>query len=382
MKPNEKYSLVPFVLLLSVASISWMLVFGKLGGAWDGEEHIKNAQYLFNRELAFEDLTAPPALAYPLFHVVLKIVKLITNFDYVSCLAAVLTFSNVASVLIYRKLMLEYLHKDNSYYIDIVSVALEIFMCARCSLINDGRIYFLQGGANPVHNPTQLFVRPFGLLCFYYFVKFLKYDRNEKKYDNLICFAVTLFVSVFAKPSFAVVLLPAMAIYTLIYMIKEKRIFIGIKTFAAVLPSVIALFWQLSFVGDYVKSYIHFGTYYSYSVSTVVGITIIMTPIVFLVFDCRKIKENMALGLALLVYIVSWCTFFLITQGGTNDYIWGYNLAIGLVTAFFMAEAYISKEDTLAWKIRKILAYIIFAYQVYVGFLYINTAYIAMDYRL
>lgn len=387
MNQEKKYSIVPFALLLSLASITWMLIFGQLGDRWDFEDHLKVASYFFEPSLSFDDLTwAPQALSYPLYHITVKLVKIITSFDYVASNAIVLTFTNVISVLLYRKLLLEYLQKDTSYYIDIISVGLEIFMCARCSLVNGGRIYYLQGGANPIHNPTVLFARPFGLLCFYYFVKFLKYDRNEKRYTNLILFAITLLASVFAKPSFATVLLPAMAVYTLIYMIKDKNIFLGIKAFVAVLPSVIAMFWQLSYVNERTAMLshpiLHFGTFFSYSVPTVIGLTIIMTPVVFILFDYKRIKENMALGMSLLTYVAAWLIYFFIAHDGTNNFVWGYDLAIGLVVAFFMAEAYLTKEDTLAWKIRKILAYIIFDYQVYVGFLYINTAYIAMDYRL
>lgn len=82
-----------------------------------------------------------------------------------------------------------------------------------------------QFSINPIHNPTHMAVKPFGLLCFMLAVDLiLVYEGKEKMYFTsvrkdrwlYILFGTTLFFSAFTKPTFMYMLLPAGMVYLLI----------------------------------------------------------------------------------------------------------------------------------------------------------------------
>lgn len=85
-----------------------------------------------------------------------------------------------------------------------------------------------QFSINPIFNPTHMAVKPFGLICFMLAVDLiLVYQGKEKLYflnarRNLwlyVAFSVFLFLSVFTKPTFLYMLLPAGAVYLLIDLV-------------------------------------------------------------------------------------------------------------------------------------------------------------------
>ena len=84
---------------------------------------------------------------------------------------------------------------------------------------------------NPLHNPTHMAVRPFALLCFALVVDlwgaqedetylgiFFPVELSRKKYNLLL--AVFLFLSAMAKPVFAEMFIPAVALLMLIRLIR------------------------------------------------------------------------------------------------------------------------------------------------------------------
>lgn len=88
-------------------------------------------------------------------------------------------------------------------------------------------IYQYEGqySINPIHNPTHMAVKPFGLLCFMLAVDLiLVYGGKEKMFFTrvkrdrwlYILFGTTLFFSAFTKPTFMYMLLPAGVVYLLI----------------------------------------------------------------------------------------------------------------------------------------------------------------------
>lgn len=85
--------------------------------------------------------------------------------------------------------------------------------------------YIGQFSINPIHNPTHMAVKPFGLICFMLAVDLLLlykgkeplyFDKIKKDKPYYILFSVFLLVSAFTKPTFMYMLLPAGAGYLLI----------------------------------------------------------------------------------------------------------------------------------------------------------------------
>ena len=383
---NREYTERAFWLSLSFLTMIWTLVIFNLCQYWDYEDHIKIAQYWLIHEIDYSvildcsvDITH--IFSYPVFHITLKLVHLLFRIDYRTAVTVLMVTAEVTSVLIIRKIVSEYIGKTKSYYVDFLSLGLMVFLGAR-SWLNGWVFYKLQGGPNPLHNPTIIFVRPIGLFCFYYFVKYLANYKNASR--ELMLFGLFSVISILTKPSFAVVFLPAMGIYTLVYMIKDRNLFLGIKTFIAVIPSLIVLFGQLAFMkstSEIMSTKLHFGTYYDYSFLQVMGITVVLLPTIIVLFSWKEIKTNLAMGISLLAVVIGWIQFFCITQGGTNDFIWGFELAIQMATMVVMCYAYPKVDDAKSLVIRKRVAYGLFAYQVFNGLLYMYLIYKACDYR-
>ena len=85
-----------------------------------------------------------------------------------------------------------------------------------------GQYYIGQGSGNMWHNATYLATRPFSTLSFFLFAELL--EEYEKKIDikKLVFFALSLFLSVFTKPTFAFVMLPSAAVVLLARLILNK----------------------------------------------------------------------------------------------------------------------------------------------------------------
>lgn len=82
-----------------------------------------------------------------------------------------------------------------------------------------------QFSINPIFNPTHLAVKPFGIICFMLAVDLILMYKGEKQiyFEKIqksrwlfILFAANLLLSVFTKPTFMFMLLPAGAVYLLI----------------------------------------------------------------------------------------------------------------------------------------------------------------------
>ncbi|MCM1190082.1 MAG: hypothetical protein NC541_12395 [bacterium] len=88
----------------------------------------------------------------------------------------------------------------------------------------NGQQYFGQFSMNPIHNPTQMAVKPFGLLCFMLAVDLIRsYKKEEALYFPgirsrkwlYVIFSANLFLSALVKPTFLFMLLPAGVLYLL-----------------------------------------------------------------------------------------------------------------------------------------------------------------------
>ena len=92
------------------------------------------------------------------------------------------------------------------------------------------------------NSPTLTMVKPFMLLCIVLFVNFLGAvaSRDILKYSWLL--SILLAISVFVKPSFALVFIPAMAAHLILVHTRNTRLYT--YSFVIVLPSIIALIWQ------------------------------------------------------------------------------------------------------------------------------------------
>lgn len=388
MNKNNYRNIYFFGMLCLLVSF-WTLLYYNFSIDYTGEGHldipihINIARYLFNHEVqynAIEDFNH--IFSYPLFHFTLKSVHIITNLEYEACVAIIMALSNVFLVVAIRAIIIENIVYYESYYADFISIASVIFMNAK-GTFTMGKYYADVCGPNPIHNPTLIFVRPFGAICILYFLRYIKdvYGENAKK--NLCGWSALLFISLVAKPNFAMVFAPVMAAMVLTKVVRNKDIKIGFQCLAGAFPSLILLIIQYIYMkkcSQQIWTHIQFGSFANLTVEQVLLVTLATLPSVIILFDIDCIKKKEFLLLAHLGIIIGWIQMYCFTNGPSGDFSWGYDFAIIIITIAALANGYTQKRDSLLWSFRFGIANIIFAYQIYVGIKYMVIAYNLHEY--
>lgn len=324
------------------------------------------------------------AYAYPLFHLTQKFIHLLLQVDYFTAAALLLPLTIICSAVMYKKLILVIADNtdSNKYFADIISVGAVMFNVARCWL-NDWRFYSLQCGPNPFHNPTILFVRPFAIASFIYFIKLIRTYKQIKYMRYALLFSIFTLLSVGAKPSYAIVFLPAMGIYAIYHILANKELKFGITALVAVLPSLLLLLLQQKWASSQIKTeeiIFRFGGSFGLEGFNIITASLVTFPVVILLFRSSLMKKEPAYFIAVVALAIGWMQMYLI-DFGAGDTSWGYDLSIQFATVITLAEIRNNQEEVkLHRKILNSVAYIIFAYQVWVGFQYLQRIYTGIQF--
>ncbi len=326
------------------------------------------------------ELLHPHIITYPFYHLCVKLFSAFCCTNYYAAGAVVLTISNIAAILISRYVMNNLYPEAKPYIryiIDLMSIC-SVFFQTIASPLTDWRIYKWQGSANPWHNPTTTFVRPFGILSFFLFLTILKQFRKGEIVDktNLCVWSVITALSVIAKPSYAMVLMPASGLLVFIYWLAnfKTRFRSAMRILIAALPTICLVVFQFVYT-----QYCYTGTPHSvemvwggvtgFSTIEILKSSIAVLPVPLVTFLlCNKVDvwKQDYMKLSSVTLFVGWIEAYLFTNGPSGDFFWGYGLSIGLST--MMSLLYMIKDCKQRWK--KWVVFIIFAIQVLVGVYY------------
>ena len=106
-------------------------------------------------------------------------------------------------------------------------------------------VMFMTNGyfaANIYHNPTILLLKPFALLQFVLVSDTL--EKPQSDWKIIVFTAVVSALAIYSKPSYAICLLPALAVMVLFKILMKKRVDWMRLIFGIVLPTLAFLFWQ------------------------------------------------------------------------------------------------------------------------------------------
>lgn len=377
------YKEIPFCIAVCVIAA----FFGGFYARWvfvpdDIGLHMEVAKYMFTDKLG-ETPEAVGAMAYPLYHICLNVLHAVLGVDFEAAAALLLPCCIVLAIYMYRRLILYIINsrkRVDLYFADIVSVCGVIFGVARCGW-NAWRYYALQASPNPMHNPTIIFVRPIAIASFLMFCIFIEQYFQKKAFiKELLYFSICTALSAAGKPSYATVFLPAMGLVVLIKMLKNKDIKIGLISLAAVAPSIVLMIGQLIFIqrnsAVLHEIKVQFGSFSGFSVKEVVGVSLVAFPVVIILLNKEFFKTNITYQTALLALLVGWGQFFCLDDGIAGNFSWGYDLAVSFATIVSLAYSRMTpKGNLLVYKMKKWIAYAVFAYQVYTGLQYILIMY-------
>ena len=261
-----------------------------------------------------------------------------------------------------RKLFLLFtdncVEKDNKRYflVNLFTFILLFLQTIYLPFFNNNH-FMGQGSGNTYHNPTNIAVKPFALLCVILFIDFVKEDYLKdatiKTYTaKTIRLAVFLALSAFAKPSFVQIFFPAVAVYYLVAVIKstdKKKTFFEILRFG-VCCIVPMMFVILAFATHFMstqgenQTIIAFASLWSeFTNSIPFSIFLaIAFPLVYALAYKKEEFKDINTYLPWLILLIGILEFMFLEESGSKrehaNFMWGYNLGIFIVFAFSMAN--------------------------------------------
>lgn len=332
------------------------------------------------------------AYTYPLYHLTLKIFLTALLGNKVIAASVLLSLCSVFSILITRyclkKMMtVEKLSAIENYMIDVISIC-SIFFIGITGVLTEGRYYLGQGAPNLWHNPTYIMMRPFCWMYFLYAIAVIKgIHENQTKKSDFVVWGILGLVVCLIKPSFPIVLLPAMAVLTICEMIRKKALQPGFLMLGSVSASVFILIIQFVFtqtnplVKDTSEPFSFApGSYYGFNLAQSIGVILALNGVLllYLMVEGRKhLWKDFYDTAAVLITMIGMLQFFFLSDGSAGNFAWGYYMAVNIGTIISLVQCLKYKKKILFG-----ICSIIFLYQVLMGMLYLLQYYRGGDYLI
>ncbi len=279
-------------------------------------------------------------IAHPLWHITRY---LLSKILFISVEYGVIITSSLYVLLWYTIVYLFITQKlDNLYSTNIlVFISLVIVLIAPLTIPWYYKIIFQgQGSPNIWHNVTLWSVKPFALLSIWFTIDGL--DTKNKKL--LLWAGLFSIISIFAKPSFIIMFLPALLIYAIAMKIYRDRYFIIFYLTIATI-SVMILLYQYShtFNQSEGKIVIDFlGVWSLSSINIPISIALALAfPLAFVLLKSDILNDRYILISWIMIFI-SLCYYTIFAQTGRfyshANFSWSYMIAMSLLYLFSIVK--------------------------------------------
>jgi hypothetical protein len=204
----------------------------------------------------------------------------------------------------------------------------------------DQKFYLGYVGISSYHNPTILLLRPLALLQFIFSLKCFGPHPISKL--EILGMAIVSMLAAFAKPNFAICLIPAMGLLVLYNIIRKKQASIVAFSYGFVLPTMLTLAIQflMSYYDNGSSSIVFapFAVMNSYSKFLLIKFLLsIVFPVMVTIRYRREAWYDIRLILAWLIFIFgSFYTYFLAENGGRffdGNFTWSSEIALFVLFA-------------------------------------------------
>ncbi|HHH37677.1 MAG TPA: hypothetical protein ENK77_03580 [Epsilonproteobacteria bacterium] len=236
----------------------------------------------------------------------------------------------------------------------------------------NSRIYMGPGSPSIWHNVTLLMVKPLALLSVYYTIRF--FTSNQLYYSVLA--AIVTIVSIFAKPNFIIIFLPALVVFILLKRSFEKRKLLF--ALVVILFSVASLAYQFTHeFGKGKDSSIIFdflGVWSIYTPSVTVSVLMALgLPFLITLFNYQSVKKNEYIKFSWLLVLFAFILFACFAEGGERysdgNFSWSWHLSLSFIYLFTIIEFF--KQYFLMPAVVRYSLLAIMLYQVYVGWYFL-----------
>lgn len=350
---------------------------------------------------------------YCLWHICVLVLNLLLHIPLEASAAYVTCFFQMSAYFIMYWMIRRYMESQGI----AVSTVKAAVIAAGLSVVQALYIYWLDTGdrflgtysMNPLHNPTQIAVRPFILLSFCLVCDIRGAQRDKEGYRGIffkvengltryyIYLAVVLFLSSVAKPVFAQMFIPAVGLLMLLEWISHIRqkdgrapacfkqcllmLLCAVPTLLYILLQFLAFYlWGESYRGE--SSFIltkWMEVWSMYSENIILSIALGMAfPLFMVLIDVRFFLRGMG-KLALTGYLVGILEAAVMGEGGDKlshaNFIWP--MMCGMLLMWIMSTLRLlvlekTQTDTKAKKLLVDFAWFLFSVHIICGFLYIK----------
>ena len=295
-------------------------------------DYYQHLQYAVNLKQEFSCLFTdiskfPHQILYPLWHILVYIFCnlgsfLFGRFDPSYAAALVTALINVCTFLLQEKI----LSRNGCSHSVLVAFGLSFVMPIFISGLSPVTFYF--GQSSPVSwlNPTNMTVKPFALAAFFLITEILDLiSANNavprKKYLKL---SGLTFISVFAKPSFFQGIVPALGLYILIRLFRNR--FRNVRSYfslcACFVPAFLVILMQYLIAFFYGKGGEGIGigwlevakVFYPHPAAML--ILALFFPFCFILFNTRMAMKRTGIRFSLVYVLCSWLEFALLYERG------------------------------------------------------------------
>ncbi len=359
-KYNYYLIILIVVMFISISFLVYQQIFSGLYGS-DTDEHIV---FLYKY---FYDVD-PFYIPHPLWHYGVFITATILRLpiEY----AAVFFSASLVSLWIYLVYRVVKSKLANESFYKLTLITFSIIIIGPLCIPWYNKIIFLgQGSPNIWHNVTLWMVQPFALLSIVFVIRAI--NTNKSIYYLLTILAVI--ISLFAKPSFAIMFLPALTLFALILKVRNQKFLI----FYAIMGlfSVLILAYQFihTFNSGDSKVVFDFLGVWSHS-SQNIALSIILAlafPMLLLLFEPKIINDKYIL-LSWLQVFIGLIYYTMLAQTGKyymhGNFGWSYALAMSLLYIFSIIKFF---EIYLQFhRIKKYILLSLLIIQVSIGIFY------------
>ncbi|MBE6894312.1 MAG: hypothetical protein E7483_01710 [Ruminococcaceae bacterium] len=306
--------------------------------------------------------------SYPLFHWITAALEFVVGDMSVSGVI-VSVVSLILTTVFMRNIALKHIRLDTpiqKYALDFFCITV-VFISGIAGPLTGGTYYMPYGTPNVWHNPTYLPMRPFAVLSIYYFYKlynslFEDKNGNNAALKNAVLFAVMLFLSVLAKPNFALFFLVGAGLVVAVKMFKKfsiASIKSGAVIFACVLPTMVLMLVQKQFCDTHADT-ISFALQLRpissvFSLHTLKGIASLCIPVItYFAYNGRRlIGKDIVYTIVMIMFAVSLVFWYGTVQGidTLTNYIWSYYLSLFLASAISAIYSVRDIKNKIYWAI-------------------------------
>jgi len=283
------------------------------------------------------------SMGHPGFHYAVLLLAKAFNISLEVSAAIILSAATMAIALaIYMALRRSLATTLPDYLLLLFSGSLMLVSAIYAPFFNK-HIYLGQGSPNAWHNPTLLMVKPLSFACVMMFASHAEDGKGPMTIKEILAIAASLFLSSLIKPNFALIFIPAMAIYV---ALNWRTASLAWQSLVTILPTICLLGWQYlasykgTAAGDSPNAHIipdFLGVWQHWSPNILASSALVLAfPLSILIFRFRAAQQDFSLKFAWLLTIVGFLQYSLLAESG-DRYLhgnWGWGRLIALQLLF------------------------------------------------